>query len=62
LTCFENSIEIHHIIPLAEGGSNQKSNMALTQRNCHENWHHEYTIQVLDTKEKLTKNRQRFQK
>jgi predicted HNH restriction endonuclease len=61
LICFENSMEIHHIMPLAEGDSNQKSNMALIHRNCHENWHYKYSIQVQDTRKKLTKNRQRFQ-
>lgn len=60
LTSFENSIEIHHIVPIAEGGSNEKANLALTHKNCHENWHQEYSIQVLDIKDKLTKNRQTF--
>ena len=60
LTSFENTIEIHHIVPFAEGGSNEKSNIALTHKSCHENWHKEYSIHVLDTKEKLTKNRQKF--
>lgn len=60
LTSFENSIEIHHIIPFAEGGSNEKANLTLTHKSCHENWHKEYSIQSLDTKEKYTKNRQKF--
>merc|ERR1712066_80399 len=28
LTSFENAIEIHHILPFAEGGSNEKTNLA----------------------------------
>jgi RNA-directed DNA polymerase len=60
LTCFENSIEIHHIKPFAEGGSNQKSNLVLTHRSCHENWHQEYIIRGLDIKKNYTKNRQKF--
>lgn len=60
LTSSENSIEIHHIVPFAEEGSNKKANLALTHKSCHENWHQEYSIQVLNTKEKLTKNRQMF--
>lgn len=36
-TSFENNIEIHHIIPFAESGSNQKSNLALTHKSCHKN-------------------------
>lgn len=60
LTRFENNIEIHHILPIAEGGLNEKSNMALVHSSCHENWHEEYSIQSLDNKEKLTKNRQKF--
>lgn len=60
LTRFENSIEIHHILPVAEGGLNIKSNMALVHSSCHESWHQEYSIQSLDNREKLTKNRQKF--
>jgi|GEM_PF-852201 len=37
LTSFDNSIEIHHILPFAEGGSNETPNLALTHKNCHEN-------------------------
>lgn len=62
LTSFENTIDIHHIKPLAEGGSNTKGNMALTHKSCHKNWHQEYSIQVLNTRKKLTKNRQKFLK
>ncbi len=60
LTRFENSIEIHHILPVAEGGLNIKSNMALVHSSCHESWHQEYSIQSLNNREKLTKNRQKF--
>nr|AVR57715.1 hypothetical protein [Halamphora calidilacuna] len=60
LTSFENSIEIHHIKPFAEGGSNKLSNMALVHLSCHTSWHQEYFIQSIETKEKLTKNRQKF--
>ena len=60
LTRFENSIEVHHTVPVAEGGSNKKSNMALVHSSCHESWHQEYSIQSLDNREKLTKNRQKF--
>lgn len=60
LTSFGNSIEIHHIIPFAEGGSNEISNLALTHKNCHENWHYEYSIQVSDKNINYTKNRQKF--
>ena len=62
LTCFENNIEIHHIKPFAEGGTNQRSNLALTHRSCHANWHQEYTVQAVDIREKFTKNRQKVQK
>lgn len=60
LTRFENSIEIHHIVPFAEGGSNKKCNMALVHKSCHENWHQEYSIKPLENKGKLTKNRQKI--
>ena len=36
LTRFENRIEVHRIVPIAEGGLNKKSNMALVHSNCHE--------------------------
>ena len=55
-TSFENSIEIHHIKPFAEGGSNGKMNLTLTHKSCHK----KYSIQSLDIKEKYTKNRQKF--
>lgn len=60
LTSFDNSIEIHHIVPFAEGGSNETSNLALTHKNCHENWHYEYSIKVSDKNINYTKNRQKF--
>ena len=60
LTNFENTIEIHHIIPFAEGGSNDKTNLALVHKSCHENWHQEYSIKVRSNKKKFTKNRQTF--
>ena len=50
-TFFENSIKVHHIMPVAEGGSNKKSNMTLVHSSCY----HEYFIQFLDNREKLTK-------
>lgn len=45
LISFENSIEIHHIKPFAEGGSNKLNNMALVHLSCHSSWHQEYSIQ-----------------
>ena len=60
LTSFEGNIEVHHILPVAEGGSNEKTNMALVHHTCHKNWHQEYSIQSVDGREKLTKNRQKF--
>jgi 5-methylcytosine-specific restriction endonuclease McrA len=60
LASFENNIEIHHIIPFAEGGSNQKSNLALTHKSCLKNWYQEYSIQASNKKENYTKNRQKF--
>jgi RNA-directed DNA polymerase len=59
LTNFENTIEIHHILPFAEGGSNEKLNLALVHKSCHENWHQEYSIKSSDS-QKFTKNRQTF--
>lgn len=55
LTSFGNSIEIHHILPFGEGGSNETSNLALTHKNCHENWHYEYFIQVSNKSINYTK-------
>jgi RNA-directed DNA polymerase len=60
LASFENNTEIHHIISFAEGGSNQKFNLALTHKSCHKNWHQEYSIQASNKKENCTKNRQKF--
>jgi RNA-directed DNA polymerase len=59
-TNFENTIEIHHIIPFAEGGSNEKTNLTLVHKSCHENWHQEHFIKVSSNKKKFTKNRQTF--
>lgn len=61
LTNFENTIEIHRILPFAEGGSNEKLNLALVHKSCHENWHQEYSIKSSDS-QKFTKNRQTFKK
>jgi len=58
LANFENSIEIHHILPFAEGGSNEKTNLALVHKNCHK----EYSIKVSSNQKKFTKNRQMFKK
>ena len=33
--------EVHHIVPLAEGGSNDESNLMSLCRSCHEKIHHE---------------------
>jgi hypothetical protein len=62
LTNFENTIEIHHIVAFAEGGSNEKSNLALVHRSCHANWHQEYSIKTPNNKKKYTKPRQTFKK
>ena len=35
LTDFKGDIEIHHIVPFAEGGSHKLDNLVLTHRNCH---------------------------
>ena len=37
LTSFDNNIEVHHTIPYAEGGSDQRFNLGLTHKSCHEN-------------------------
>ena len=33
--------EVHHIIPLADGGTNEESNLMSLCRSCHEKIHHE---------------------
>lgn len=62
LTNFENNIEIHHILPFAEEGSNEKINLSLVHKSYHENWHQEYSIKVSSNQKKFTKNRQTFKK
>lgn len=59
LTNFENTIEIHHILPFAEGGSNEKTNLALAHKSCHENWHQEYSIKISNNKKNSQKTDKR---
>lgn len=33
--------EVHHIVPLSEGGTNDESNLMSLCRSCHEKIHHE---------------------
>jgi hypothetical protein len=60
LTNFENTIEIHHKLPFSEGGPNEKTNLALVHKSCHESWHEEYSTQATNNKIFFTKNRQTF--
>ena len=33
--------EVHHIVPLSEGGTNEEANLMSLCRSCHEKIHHE---------------------
>ena len=38
LICFKNNIKIHHIVPFAGEGSNEKSNIALIHNSCYQEY------------------------
>ena len=39
-----NGIEIHHIIPLSKGGTNEESNIGFLCRRCHQLFHKRYGV------------------
>lgn len=57
ITDFKSGIELHYVIPLAEGGENKMGNMVLTHQICHKAWHVERGLMEEKIKRKLTKNR-----
>jgi len=34
-----SQIDVHHIVPLADGGSNDEDNLIVLCHSCHEEWH-----------------------
>ena len=56
-TDLKSRIELHHRVPLAEGGKNKLDNMVLVHQVCHKAWHTERGPIRMKEKKKMSRNR-----
>lgn len=49
----KSSLDVHHIIPLGDGGTNEFDNLIALFKRCHDEWHSVEGIKCLSFKEWL---------